>query len=582
MQTEDLQRVTGGNPVFGAITGAPYRLTSIADLKAIDVRTVANGQVVELLGYVTAGDGGGGLFTYSNSSTSSDNGGTVIAPTAGAGRWLRTIVGSISIVCFGAKCDGVTDDHAAINNALAAAGAVLIPPAATTLISGALVMPSNSSITGAGPGSTILVGAAIGILAASATGIKLTNLTIAGSGILCAQLLSLSTVDNVAVRYVTFTGAGKASASLRAAISLRNVTNCWIEDCIFYGNGDGSAGGFDIVANYNAGGCSFVHMLRNRHHDSTNDTTIGMFDTRDSEVVGCDINQNNFLVNPAASGYAVLFYTTVLADATTCCLRNKVSGNSIQNTAGSAVYIQGGSYSSVEGNYLYDTCKQQTDGSLPVGAVAINAGNTASLITTQAIVARNIIVTSGKNGMSIANTDSILIDGNQISGTTKAGIFFGGNDTKARVVNNRVLAPVTDGLLFATSGLSGIVVEHNDFLNSSGGFGINDNGTTSSIFRFNNLYGNSSGPYAFTHAVLTEGNLTTATGVLRGTAQLSGGTVTVSSAEIRAGDTVRIYRQVTGGTLGNLSLGTINAATSFVINSSGGSDTSYVGWEIVH
>jgi hypothetical protein len=70
--------------------------------------------------------------------------------------------------------------------------------------------------------------------------------------------------------------------------------------------------------------------------------------------------------------------------------------------------------------------------------------------------------------------------------------------------------------------------------------------------------------------------------VFTGTATLVGGTVTVSTAEIETGDTVALSRLAAGGTLGHLSVGTITANSSFVINSSSGTDTSVVLWEIVH
>lgn len=66
-----------------------------------------------------------------------------------------------------------------------------------------------------------------------------------------------------------------------------------------------------------------------------------------------------------------------------------------------------------------------------------------------------------------------------------------------------------------------------------------------------------------------------------GTAVLVAGTVTVSNRKIRAGDIVHITRQVTGGTVGHLTLGTVTAATSFVINSSSNTDTSTIGWSIL-
>lgn len=68
-----------------------------------------------------------------------------------------------------------------------------------------------------------------------------------------------------------------------------------------------------------------------------------------------------------------------------------------------------------------------------------------------------------------------------------------------------------------------------------------------------------------------------------GLATLVGGTVTVATTAVAAGDRILFARQTTGGTLGHLSAPTasIVAGTSFVINSSDVADTSTVYWTIV-
>lgn len=67
-----------------------------------------------------------------------------------------------------------------------------------------------------------------------------------------------------------------------------------------------------------------------------------------------------------------------------------------------------------------------------------------------------------------------------------------------------------------------------------------------------------------------------------GTSTLVGGTVTVSTTAVTASSKIFITRGVTGGTEGHLSIGTITAGTSFVINSSSGSETSQINWWIVN
>jgi hypothetical protein len=79
------------------------------------------------------------------------------------------------------------------------------------------------------------------------------------------------------------------------------------------------------------------------------------------------------------------------------------------------------------------------------------------------------------------------------------------------------------------------------------------------------------------------GGFRTAEGANRyaGVGTLVAGTLTVSTTAILTGDRVTLSRQASGaGALGHLSIGTITNATSFVINSSAGTDVSTVYWEI--
>lgn len=93
------------------------KVASISALKAISVASLTLGYSVNLLGYYLPGDGGGGLFYYDPSDSSSDNQGTVIQPNSGTGRWLRDYSGYVNVRWFGAKGDGLTDDTTAFQAA---------------------------------------------------------------------------------------------------------------------------------------------------------------------------------------------------------------------------------------------------------------------------------------------------------------------------------------------------------------------------------------------------------------------------------------------------------------------------------
>lgn len=103
-------------------------VANIAALKALDVSTIPDKMQALVGGYYAHSDGGGGQFYYDASSSIADNGGTILAPTAGSGRWKRIYSGTeINVRWFGAKGDGVVDDTAAMQAAIDLHYSVYIP-----------------------------------------------------------------------------------------------------------------------------------------------------------------------------------------------------------------------------------------------------------------------------------------------------------------------------------------------------------------------------------------------------------------------------------------------------------------------
>jgi hypothetical protein len=108
--------------------------------KMADLASVAlTHEAVQLLGFHTKGDGGGGVFYWDASKDKSEhNGGTVIDPNKaglvanweytqilyftpeviGQGCWVREYSGAVDVKWFGAKGDGVSDDTNSIQKSL--------------------------------------------------------------------------------------------------------------------------------------------------------------------------------------------------------------------------------------------------------------------------------------------------------------------------------------------------------------------------------------------------------------------------------------------------------------------------------
>jgi hypothetical protein len=128
-------------------------VANIADLKAL---ASGSSTYVDVAGYYTAGDGGGGRMYWDSTSGAAQNNGTIFIPNSfpGTGRWKRIYDKEIDIKWFGAYGDGANDDTTEIIAAYTWADANtndIFFSDGNYLISGPLVFASATSVrTGAG------------------------------------------------------------------------------------------------------------------------------------------------------------------------------------------------------------------------------------------------------------------------------------------------------------------------------------------------------------------------------------------------------------------------------------------------
>jgi len=133
---------------------SPINLANIAALEAFQGGSIA--PVVYVEGYYTAADGGGGLYVYiSTDTTSPSNGGTIIIDGQNNRYYLETGGLPISVKSFGAVGNGVTNDSEAIQACLNAIGdsgggiVYLTPTGAAYLINTGLNLPGGVTFYGA-------------------------------------------------------------------------------------------------------------------------------------------------------------------------------------------------------------------------------------------------------------------------------------------------------------------------------------------------------------------------------------------------------------------------------------------------
>jgi hypothetical protein len=211
--------------------GVTGQVATIAQLRTTNPALVP--ATINLQGYTAAGDGGGGLFYWNSTSTTADNGGTIIAVTGiTTGRWIRIYSGAIDIRWFGAVCDDtIAYDTSAINAAIAWA---------TTVGGGEILIPQKSPSTFTGIQGTVNAISNItirGISAESKSRVRHTPLT--------ANEIAFAFVPNP-----------QGGGNLISAISIKNLiintpnaiatTSIYIQDAVYFEVSDMLIGGANL------------------------------------------------------------------------------------------------------------------------------------------------------------------------------------------------------------------------------------------------------------------------------------------------------------------------------------------------
>ena len=205
----------------------------------------------------------------------------------------------------------------------------------------------------------------------------------------------------------------------------------------------------------------------------------------------------------------------------------------------------------VEGNWM----RAQYKGGIYNGSNL----NTDLIYKSNYILVDQLSLTAVYAGITSQGTDEVqanTIDMTNATVTTY-GILMSNSTVGQMVVNDNRCIGGSQAVIQVSASVSGARVSNN-----ATGHYTNDSGT--GTIKYGNTYGTGD--------------------PVSGQAVLAAGTKTVTALDLRAGDTILLSVQVTGGTVGFLSVGTVTSGPggSFVINSSSGTDTSTVAWQIIH
>ncbi len=148
-----------------SITNIVRTVTNLSELRGITSVSIGS-DVVYVKGYATNNDGGGGHFMWDTSSILTDNDGTVIKLTSNTnnapGRWRRVLQDEvINVKWFGVNSSGEesvspNSNHEKINRILITHKNLYFPDG-SYLISTPIELPSNTTITGNGDTSKIIL-----------------------------------------------------------------------------------------------------------------------------------------------------------------------------------------------------------------------------------------------------------------------------------------------------------------------------------------------------------------------------------------------------------------------------------------
>lgn len=127
------------------------RLNIVGSITALQRLNTSQYNYVIVMGYHVANDGGGGLYSFDPLNTADPNGGTIVAPDIGVGRWLLATQERLNVKQFGAVGDNSTLNDSAFENAIEAANVsrqLLFIPAGTYKFGRTSALPTLTSCPG--------------------------------------------------------------------------------------------------------------------------------------------------------------------------------------------------------------------------------------------------------------------------------------------------------------------------------------------------------------------------------------------------------------------------------------------------
>jgi parallel beta-helix repeat protein len=307
-----------------------------------------------------------------------------------------------------------------------AGGRIFFPTGTYTAASGLTISTDNTLIDCAGWGSIINVtgNPDYGVLI-SGNNVEVRNCKFTGNS---ARQISIS--GNKVYFHDNWVQDGgsivPAAGALRACIQVEGTSDVIIDHNTITacGGATNPAVAYDIAVNFEtSANTSRIRISNNRAFSSDSQISIGTYNLIDSTISGNNVDQNNKIgPDPSASGYGIMVYTQQISPLRAS--GNRITGNVVNNTAGSGIYINISDSTVIANNKVLNSAQQENRSALPVGGIAVNAGGLFPL-STDMVIANNQIDTIGTlgNGIELANVLRMAITGNTIRNSQRSCIL---------------------------------------------------------------------------------------------------------------------------------------------------------------
>lgn len=346
------------------------------------------------------------------------------------------ITETVQIAQFGAKGDGKTDDTKAFISAIAAKKRIKLD-SRTYLLSSTLRVSGKSIVIEGTGNATLLFSSKSpqdGIVISGSPGAEIKSLAIRGTGKSLVHAISVSGSQRIVLDGLKISGVHGDNSLHPSGIFLNDVDGIWISNSSFTDIGVGSDTPSFAIWNYYKTHSQHVYIDHNQISGNTANIAIGLFDTNHSIVTDNSVDGgNNCLQKCINSGYGILFYRSeynkLAPDEGPKLTDETITGNSVTNTAGSGIYLQGVVDSKVTNNTLTNTTIRFNDVSLAASAIALSYADNIQVLN-------NIVRGDAKGGICLAYTKDITIEGNQIHNAAKWDVRFRVAQANTTVINN--------------------------------------------------------------------------------------------------------------------------------------------------